>query len=288
VRDWYDGYRYGCVPIYNPWSIIQYAFAEQPSLKPHWVNTGGHDLLKRLFFGQEADIKPKLEVLMRGEVLRASINEHLTFSELEYDPAAVLSLLFFAGYLRAENEAVEGYETFYDISVPNQEVMIAYQLTVAAWFKSDLSGAFGDPLLQALLAGDAPTFGARFANFALRVFSYHDTSIDQAEHFYHAFLLGLIARLDGQYRIRSNGESGLGRYDICLIPKDRSKKGIVMEIKTPGLGRNETLEDCIAAARKQILDKKYATELVAAGVTDVLRLAIAVDGKEVIVEEAEM
>lgn len=285
VRAWYDGYRYGCVPIYNPWSIIRYAFAEHPSFKPHWVNTGGHDLLKRLFFGQEANIKPTLEVLMRGEVLRASVNEYLTFSELEYDPAAVLSLLFFAGYLRAENQSIEGYETFYDLSVPNREVLIAYQHTVAAWFKSDLSGAFGDPLLQALLSGDTATFGARFANFALRVFSYHDTSIDQAEHFYHAFLLGLIARLDAQYHIRSNGESGLGRYDICLIPKDKDKKGIVMEIKTPGLGRNESLEHCIDAARKQILAKKYDTELTAAGVTDIVRLAIAADGKKVIVEE---
>jgi hypothetical protein len=288
VRDWYDGYRYGGVPIYNPWSIIQYAFAEQPSLKPHWVNTGGHGLLKRLFFGREADIKPMLEVLMRSKVLRAPINEHLTFRELEYDPAAILSLLFFAGYLRAEHESLEGYETFYDLSVPNHEVMTAYQHTVSTWFKSDLSGTFGDPLLRPLLGGDAPAFGAAFSDFVLRVFSYYDTGKKQNEHFYHAFLLGLIARLDSQYRIRSNGESGLGRYDICLIPKDRSKKGIVMEIKTPRRGRNETLEDCLAAAREQISSRRYDTELTAAGVTDIVRLAIAVDGKRVAVEEEEM
>jgi hypothetical protein len=122
----------------------------------------------------------------------------------------------------------------------------------------------------------------------VRKSSYYDTGKNQTEHFYHAFLLGLIARLDFQYTIRSNGESGLGRYDICLIPKDRSKKGIVMEIKAPRRGRNETLEDCLAAAREQINARQYDTELTAAGVTDIVRLAIAVDGKKVIVEEGEM
>jgi hypothetical protein len=143
---------------------------ELPS--PCWVNTGGSDLLKRLFFGREADIKPSLEALMRGQTFYAQIDEFLTF------------------------------------------------------------------------------------------------------------LLGLIARLDRQYRIRSNGESGLGRYDICLIPRDTSKKGIVMEIKAPRLGRKETLEQCMAAAREQIEAGKYDTELAAAGVAEVLRLAIGVDGKE--------
>ena len=115
--------------------------------------------------------------------------------------------------------------------------------------------------------------------------SYYDTGRRQAEHFYHAFLLGLIARLDSRYRIRSNRESGLGRYDICLIPKDTSQKGIVMEIKAPRLGRKETLEQNLAAAREQLEARKYDAELSTDSVTDVLRLAIAVAGKEVAVEE---
>lgn len=284
VRAWYDGYRYGGTPIYNPWPILQYAFAKAPALKPHWVNTGGHDLLKRLFSGREADIKPSLEMLMRGEALRAPINEYLTFRELEYDAAAILSLLFFAGYLRAENAAMEGYETSYDIAVPNHEVMFAYHHTVSAWLKSDLSETFNDPLLEALTTGDVPAFGELLGDFVLRVFSYFDTGKRQAEHFYHAFLLGLIARLDSRYRIRSNAESGLGRYDICLIPRDASQQGIVMEIKAPRLGRKETLEQCLEAAREQLEAKKYDTELADSGVADVLRLAIAVAGKELLVE----
>lgn len=285
VREWYDGYRYGGIPIYNPWSMLCYMndAGELPS--PYWVNTGGSDLLKRLFFGREANIKPSLEALMRGQTFYAQIDEFLTFRGLETNPNAVLSLLYFAGYLRAEEQKVVDSRIHHELAVPNKEIRLVYDDTVLAWFREDLAEAFGDPLLQALLSGDVSAFGARFAGFVLRVFSYYDTAIDQAEHFYHAFLLGLIARLDCQYRIRSNGESGLGRYDICLIPRDTSKKGIVMEIKAPRLGRKETLEHCMAAAREQIEAGKYDTELSAAGIADVLRLAIAVDGKAVLVEE---
>ncbi len=128
-------------------------------------------------------------------------------------------------------------------------------------------------------------FGTYLADFVARVASFYDTAKGRAEHFYHAFLLGLLARLNGQYHIRSNRESGYGRYDICLIPKDPARKGIVMEIKAPALGSKETLEDCIAAARTQALSKRYDTELQAHGVKDILRIAIAVEGKNVVVEQ---
>ena len=285
VRDWYDGYRYGDNAIYNPWSILCYVNEAGATPSPYWVNTGGHDLLKRLFFGRQADIKPSLERLMQGQIFYAHVDEFLTFRGLDTNPNAVLSLLYFAGYVRADGQKVVDRRIHHELAVPNEEVRLAYDDTVLAWFREDLTEAFGDPLLQALLSGDVDTFGARFNNFVLRVFSYYDTAIDQAEHFYHAFLLGLIARLDSQYRIRSNGESGLGRYDICLIPRDSSKKGIVMEIKAPRLGRNETLEQCLAAAREQVEARKYDTELASSGVADVLRLAIAVAAKEVRVEE---
>ena len=115
--------------------------------------------------------------------------------------------------------------------------------------------------------------------------SFYDTADNRTEHFYHAFLLGLLARLDSTYLIRSNGESGFGRYDICLIPKDLTRKGIVMEIKAVRPRRGETLPSRLAEARSQLLSNQYDTELIAHGVTDTLLLAIAVEGKEVVVEE---
>lgn len=285
ITAWYDGYRYGGIPIYNPWSILNYVAEGGQSPSPYWVNTGGHDLLKRLFFGREADVKEQLTTLMRGESLYTHVDEFLTFRGLETNPNAILSLMYFAGYLRIGKQETVDLLTEYELSIPNREVLLAYRSTLMAWFNEDLSRSFNDRLLEALLAGQVQAFGAYLADFVTRVVSFYDTSKGRAEHFYHAFLLGLLARLDAKYHIRSNRESGYGRYDICLIPKDASQKGIVMEIKSPAIGSKESLDDCIAAARAQVLAKKYDSELTAQGVTDVLRLAIAVEGKEVIVEE---
>jgi hypothetical protein len=285
VRDWYDGYRYGGIPVYNPWSILNFAFAAEPALKPHWVNTGGHDLLKRLFFGKETDVKAQLSTFMRGESLYAQVDEFLTFRGLETNPNAILSLMYFAGYLRAGGQKTEKDRIHRELSIPNKEVKLAYEDTLLAWFNEDLSRSFNDALLEALTTGDVLTFGEGLAKFVLKVASFYDTADDRTEHFYHAFLLGLLARLDAEYHIRSNRESGFGRYDICLIPQDISRKGIVMEIKAVRPQRGETLPGRLAEARAQILNNQYDAELISHGVTDILRLAIAVEGKQVIVEE---
>jgi hypothetical protein len=285
ITAWYDGYRYGGTPIYNPWSILNYVAEGGQSPRPYWVNTGGHDLLKRLFFGREADVKEQLAILMRGESLYAEVDEFLTFRGLETNPNAILSLMYFAGYLRIGEEKSVDLVTEYELSIPNREVLLAYRSTLMAWFNEDLSRSFNDKLLDALITGDVLTFGEGLAKFVLKVASFYDTADNRTEHFYHAFLLGLLARLDSAYLIRSNGESGFGRYDICLIPKDISRKGIVMEIKAVRPQRGETLPGRLAEARTQILANQYDTELTARGVTDVLRLAIAVEGKEVVVEQ---
>ncbi|MEZ4986772.1 MAG: AAA family ATPase [Saprospiraceae bacterium] len=285
VRAWYDGYRYGGIPVYNPWSILNYAFAKEPTLRPYWVNTGGHDLLKRLFFNQQSGIKDKLEALLRGDTIDVYVDEFLTFRGLETTPDAVISLMYFAGYLRVVGEYRRGYRIIRQLSIPNREVKLAYEDTLVAWFNEDLGRTFNDDLLDALIAGDVLTFGEGLARFVLRVASFYDTADNRAEHFYHAFLLGLLARLDTSYHIRSNRESGQGRYDICLIPKDATGKGIVMEIKAVRPHRGENINDRLAEARTQILVNQYDTELVAQGVTDILRLAVAVEGKEVLVEQ---
>lgn len=285
ITAWYDGYRYGGIAIYNPWSILNYVAEGGQSPSPYWVNTGGHDLLKRLFFGREADVKEQLTTLMRGESILAYIDEFLTLKSLETNPDSIVSLMYFAGYLRTGEQKIVDLLTHFELSVPNLEVLLAYRNTLMAWFNEDLGRSFNDKLLDALLAGQVMAFGAYLSDFVLRVASFYDTSMGRAEHFYHAFLLGLLARLDSRYHIRSNRESGYGRYDICLIPKNALQKGILMEIKAPAIGSKETIEDCIIAARTQILNKKYDTELLAHGVKDILRLAIAVKGKELVVEQ---
>jgi hypothetical protein len=227
-----------------------------------------------------------LEELLRGGVIDVYVDEFLTFRGLETTPDAVVSLMYFAGYLRVVGDFRRGDRIIRQLSIPNREVKLAYEDTLMAWFNEDLGRSFNDKLLDALTAGDVLTFGEDLAKFVLKVTSFYDTADNRAEHFYHAFLLGLLARLDSAYIIRSNGESGYGRYDICLIPKDASRKGIVMEIKAVRPHRGETLAGRLAEAREQLVAKKYDTELLAHGVADILRLAIAVEGKAVVVEQA--
>jgi len=251
---------------------------------PYWVNTGGHDLLKRLFFNQQSGIKDKLETLMRGDTIDVYVDEFLTFRGLETTPDAVISLMYFAGYLRVVGDYRRGDRVIRQLSIPNREVKLAYEDTLMAWFNEDLGRTFNDDLLDALITGDVLSFGEGLARFVLKVASFYDTADNRAEHFYHAFLLGLLARLDTSHHIRSNRESGHGRYDICLIPKAAAGKGVVMEIKAVRPHRGENIGDRLAEARTQILDNQYDTELAAQGVTDILHLAIAVEGKEVVVE----
>ena len=288
IRSWYDGYRFGGVPIYNPWSIINYVDSEDRVMRPYWVNTSGNELLKRLFFNTKTDLRPHMEALIRGEAVTVRLSEHLVFADLDRDETAVLNLLYFAGYLRAGVPRQEGRVFTYDLSIPNYEIAEAYLDTVSSWLRNDLQGDLREPLLGALLEGDVLTFEEQLSDFALRVFSFYDADRTRSEHFYHAFLLGLLVRLDTRYVIRSNMESGHGRYDICLIPRDPSRKGVVIEIKSPNLRRGETLEQALTAAVAQMAQQKYDTELSAHGVRDVLRLAVAVSGKDVRVEAVEM
>jgi hypothetical protein len=287
IRNWYNGYRYGDHTVYNPWSIVNYVFSLDHVPRPYWVNTSGNELLKRLFFSKSADIRPHLEVLMKGGKITIVMSEHLIFKDLENAETAVLNLLFFSGYLRAENPQPVGNRFSYDLSVPNREVTIAYSDSVLSWLRNDLRDDLKDPMLHALLTGDVLTFEEFLSDFVLRVVSFYDADKSKPEHFYHAFLLGLLVRLDHSYRIRSNVESGFGRYDICLIPLDPAKKGVIMELKSPNPRRRESLKGALEEAEKQLFARKYETELATLGVRDVLRLAIAVSGKNVKVREAQ-
>ncbi|MEZ4987892.1 MAG: hypothetical protein R2795_23160 [Saprospiraceae bacterium] len=157
------------------------------STKAYWVNTGGHDLLKRLFFDQQAGIKDKLEKLLRGEAIDIYVDEFLTFRGLETTPDAVVSLMYFAGYLRVVGEYRQGDRIIRQLSIPNREVKLAYEDTLMAWFNEDLGRSFNDALLDALLAGQVATFSVYLSDFVTRVASFYDTATGRAEHFYHAF-----------------------------------------------------------------------------------------------------
>jgi hypothetical protein len=165
------------------------------------------------------------------------------------------------------------------------EIRSVYRNKIKDWVREQVSSLRLEDLLRAVREGDAYLFEEALAYFALAIFSYHDVEQPRPESFYHAFLLGLMVHLGGEYDIRSNRESGYGRYDLLLIPRDKQRPGIVIELKSPRVRRNETLEAALADAVAQLRQKRYDTELRAQGLAQVVQWAIAVYGKDLLLEE---
>jgi hypothetical protein len=282
VQQWYDGYRFGRNTIYNPWSVLNYVYSIDHDLKPYWVNTSENRLLRSLFFNKQAGIRDRVEALMRGEKIEVSINPNIVFRDLQNRQTAVWSLLLQAGYLRCENP---GTGDRYDISIPNKEIREAYRNTIGGWIEDDMEATMHEPMLQALVGGDMVIFEEHLQAFVEKVFSFYDTVRGQAENFYHAFFLGLLARYEHAYQLRSNREAGLGRYDIALIPKDTRQAGVLIEIKAPNAARKETLAQALSEAARQFQDNRYEADMAAHSVTKIVRVAIAVQGKRVKVQQ---
>ena len=193
----------------------------------------------------------------------------------------------FSGYLRVENPRKKGTKTTYEVSIPNLEIRSVFDTTVIAWLNEKIHPDEQGLLLEALQDGRVKRFEHYLKAFVGRVVSYHDAERRYVENFYHAFLLGLLARVEYDYDIRSNREAGMGRYDICLAPKDKALRGIIIEIKAADPDEDESLQDAIDAAEKQLLDRKYETELYAQGIAQVLLLAVGVKGKTLKVQEVK-
>lgn len=285
IRKWYNGYQLGGQNMYNPWSIVQYAEKPEDGFKPYWVNTSANQLLKQLFFEGRANIRADLEDLIRGKSLRKALMPNLVFQELAYDKEAVWTLLLASGYLTTGNIKMEFRRHMADLSIPNQEVLLVYEETIRKWLVEKNGHPELESLLEALVNGNVSQFAHFLKRFAATVFSFHDTKGPEPESFYHAFILGLLVWLEPYYHIRSNRESGMGRFDISLTPRDISRRGIIIEIKSPYLEVDKSLEKALEDAKTQIRVRNYAQEMQEQGVAEVLELAIAVLGKEVMVAE---
>lgn len=168
--------------------------------------------------------------------------------------------------------------------MPNRELYNFYRKLLRNWLTDTAEGQ-EQQLLDALTSGDIPTFQARFRDVVLRTLSYHDVGEDKSEAFYHAFVLGMMVHLGEAYEVRSNRESGYGRYDVMVIPRDTSHKGIIIEFKKADRYEAESLDEAVASALQQIETKQYESELRAQGITDIVKLGIAFKGKQVKVQE---
>ncbi|MDD9140007.1 MAG: ATP-binding protein [Candidatus Cardinium sp.] len=284
VKSWYNGYRVGNLVLYNPWSIIS-CLSEEGNFDVYWVNTGNNTLIEQKILVAHSDIKEQFEQLMRWESLDISINKHLSFDILDRDDTSFWSLLLFAGYLTFETSKLSAYTNVYDcrVKVPNYEIWRLYSTFFQEWFSNQFERKRQyDSFVKHLAAGDVLSFVEQLSYFLRRSASYFDTKkSNTSEGFYHGFVLGMLSSFGISHYIRSNRESGLGRYDLLLIPKKEGAKALLLEFKQ--VRKEEDLEDASKLALNQIQTQAYHTEILQyPHVKEVMEVGISFSGKSVV------
>jgi hypothetical protein len=279
VRKWYNGYCIGThAGIYNPWSVIN-CIAGRGELAPYWVNTSENTLMKELITQGSEDLKIDLEDLVKGSAIEKLLDDGVVFANLKQSPNAIWSLLLFSGYLTID--APFSYGTPCKLRIPNMEVRKLYTAMIREWFEKTIHQTKYNILLKSLTSGDVETFFQIFQEFLASSVSVFDTGADEPEKVYHAFVLGLLLGLESIYEVKSNRESGYGRYDVMVIPKNPQDLGIIFEFKKVSRYEKTDLESAAASALLQIEDKQYAQELFDRKIFHILLIGIAFEGKKI-------
>jgi hypothetical protein len=209
------------------------------------------------------------------------MEEGFVFTDLNEKPSAIWSLLLYSGYLTADSPSSYGKPS--QLHIPNKEINELYNSTVIDWFERSINEQKYRILLSSLINGDIDSFSQLFHEFVISSASMFDISGNEPEKIYHAFILGMLVGLKDQYEVKSNRESGLGRYDVMLIPKNKESLGIIMEFKKISPFKKMDLVNAANAALQQIEEKHYAQELLDRGIKRILYLAFAFEGKAVLI-----
>ena len=299
VKKWYDGFTFGrYTDIYNPWSIASF-IRNEGRYDAYWANTSSNGLVNSLIQGGNTEIKMMMEELLQGKAIVVEMDEQIVFNQLVGDANAVWSLLLATGYFKVIQLAVveeengedgEEGDVWYTLTITNLETKRMFRKLVKGWFKKDTEVYYNE-FLKALLNDNVKKMNTFMNKVALNTFSSFDSGnkpSEQAEpeRFYHGFVLGLVVNLSDAYKVRSNRESGFGRYDVMIEPLDKTKKAFILEFKVLDPDEDEkTLEDTLANARAQIEEKRYETELVSSGCApeQIRKYGFAFKGKECLI-----
>ena len=267
LKDWYDGYLFGSEEIYNPWSVINY-ISRGGIPQAYWVNTGKNEILEDLLKVATDDITERLYALLHGERIIARIDQNVVYSSLTEEPANIYSLLLVAGYLKAPKKELQADGSYLcEVSIPNREIAAVYKSEILSHFLQVgvITRNTANKIAESLYANDYKKLQNAVAEYMDKSISFYDGG---TEGFYHGLMLGLIALMDNQYKIKSNRESGDGRYDICLIPREEKYPGIIMELKWKEKLSEAALVSLAEEALVQIDELRYDSELTEDGIAD--------------------
>ena len=277
IKKWYNGYKFGDKLVYNPWSIIN--CINNKELNPYWINTSDNALIKQLLAKNDKKVFEELELIFKGESIWETISENIIFDDLN-NTNTVWSLMLFSGYLTYEKmkiSTITGLKS-YSLKIPNQEIKSFFrQSFIETYTKGDVH--FYGTMMEDLFLGNLNSFINKFKKMYMSAVSYHDTG--DSEKYYHHFMLGVLLTLGDKYIITSNRESGYGRYDIALEPKDKNNYGLIFEFK---IGDKNSIEDKAREALAQINEKKYDISMKNNGVSKVIKIGMAFSGKDVAIE----
>lgn len=291
VKSWYDGFVFGNQKdIYNPWSITNYLDKKQ--VRAYWADTSSNSLISRLIRKASAGIKEQMEELLQGKEIIVNFDEQIVFEQLNQDENAIWSLMLASGYLKAEQVEYRGLlrEPWYHLKITNLETTAMFTNLFKSWFNQSRTNY--NQFIKTLLKNDIDALNYYMNQITMATFSYFDVDVaeggeSEPERFYHGFVLGLIAEQTDIYEIRSNRESGFGRYDVMMIPKKRDNRypAVIMEFKVRNAIKEVNLEASVQAARKQIEEKNYDAELLARGFKkeEILHYGFAFEGKKILI-----
>ena len=288
VKAWYDGFKIGnASDIYNPWSITQ--FLDTKVFDNYWANTSENSLVEKLIREGSIDTKKSMESLLIGKSVEALIDDEIVFHLIDKHESGIYSLLLAAGYLKIDSVVgAQGVRKIYKVSLTNLEVRHAFEDMIKRWFEGD-NIKYND-FVKAMLLNDVKYMNRFMNDIALNTFSFFDvgknpSAANEPEKFYHGFVLGLIVDLGNRYNIISNRESGFGRYDVCLQPKDKNAPAYILEFKVYDPSEEDSLEDTVQKALNQIAEKNYDANLLAQGIKkeNIHHYGFAFKGKEVLI-----
>lgn len=273
---WYDGYRFGKTEIFNPWSVINY-FSNECIPGAFWLSTGSNEVIGEILTHADEETYERLHALLQGDSFLTYVDTSVIYPQIQKNPSSIYSFLLVAGYLKSEENGISSSGDYMcKVSLPNKEISLVYNKEILAKLERIVSQSLAISIQEAIFKNDANRLKNLLEKLLIESVSFYDTA---KEIFYHGLVLGLCAMFSDNYYVSSNRESGKGRFDIQLMPKDITRPGFLFELKAEKDQSADELKTLAQTALQQIDDNKYATDMALKGVKTVFKYGVAFSGK---------